>query len=183
VRRALAAGALGALAVAASAAGHDGPGPVMPGFKATIKGLSPGMRGVTVRVLGGEDRLWLRNTSGKELTVLGYEGEPYLRITPEGVFRNRRSPATYLNAERWARVVVPPEAHAGARPLWKRIAKSRAWAWHDHRIHWMNTAPPREVIEDRASPHHIFDWAVPTRVGAQRVAILGSLDYEPPPNP
>jgi hypothetical protein len=183
VRRSVAAAASIALAVAASAAGHGGPGPVMPGFKATVTGLQPGVRGVTVRVLGGEDRLWLRNVSGRELTILGYEGEPYLRFTLQGIFQNRRSPAAYLNVDRWARVVVPPSAHAGAAPVWKRLARSRAWAWHDHRIHWMSTFPPAPVVEDRQSPHHVFDWSVPARLGRHRLAIVGSLDYEPPPNP
>ena len=155
----------------------------MPGFKAIVKGLKPGIPGVTARVLGGEDRLWLSNRSDRELTIYGYEGEPYLRLTPRGVFQNQRSPATYLNLDRFARIVVPPEAHAGARPIWKRIAKSRAWAWHDHRIHWMSTFPPKPVLDDRQSPHHVFDWSVPARFGTRRVAVLGSLDYEPPPTP
>jgi hypothetical protein len=182
VRRVVAA-ALVALAASAHASGHGGPGPAMPGFEATVTGLSPGVRGVTVRVLGGEDRLWLRNVSGREVTIFGYEGEPYLRCTPAGAFQNRRSPAAYLNVDRFARVVVPSSAHAGARPLWKRLGRSRAWAWHDHRIHWMSTSPPRQVVDDRASAHHIFDWSVPARVARTRFAILGSLDYEPPPNP
>lgn len=171
------------LTFAASAAAHGGPGPVLPGFKATIKGFKPGIPGVTARVLGGEDRLWLANHSSKDLTIYGYEGEPYLRLTPRGIFQNQRSPAAYLNLDRFARVVVPAEAHAGARPIWKRIAKSRAWAWHDHRIHWMSTFPPKPVLDDLKSPHHIFDWSVSARLGTKRVAILGSLDYEPPANP
>ena len=155
----------------------------MPGFKATITGVRPGLAGVTVRVLGSEDRLWLSNRSKRPITILGYEGEAYLRITPQGVFENRNSPAAYLNADRFARAVVPQTAHAGAKPVWRKLAKSRAWAWHDHRIHWMSTFPPKEVVDDRASPHHIFDWSVPVRAGTKRVAIVGTLDYAPPPNP
>jgi hypothetical protein len=172
-----------ALVFAASAAGHEGPGPALPGFKATVKGLKPGTRGVTLKVLGGEDQLWLLNRSGKTITIIGYEGEPYLRFTPRGIYQNRNSPATYLNADRFARAVVPRSAHAGAKPVWRRLAKSRAWAWHDHRIHWMSTFPPKEVVEDRQTPRHIFDWSVPALLESKRIAILGSLDYSPPPNP
>lgn len=175
--------AVAALVLAGGAAGHAGPGPALPGFKATIKGLRPGVPRVTVRVLGSEDRLWLANRSNRVVTIIGYEGEPYLRFTPQGIYENRNSPAAYLNADRFARAVVPPTAHAGAQPRWRKLAKSRAWAWHDHRIHWMSTFPPAQVVEDRASPHHIFDWSVPARAGTKRIAILGSLDYEPPSSP
>jgi hypothetical protein len=176
-------GAVVALVAAAHAAAHGGPGPSMPGFTSTVKGLAPGVRGITVRVLGVEDRLWLLNTSRATVTVYGYEGEPYLRFTPQGVYENQRSPAAYLNDDRFARIVVPRSAHAGATPVWKRLGKSRAWAWHDHRIHWMNAFPPPEVVEDRERPHHIFDWRVPARAGARRFSILGSLDYAPPATP
>ena len=182
VTRALAV-AVAALCVAAAAAAHSGPGPALPGFKATIKGMRPGVAGVKVRVLGSEDRLWLLNRSSRPVTILGYEGEPYLSFRPDGVYENRSSPAAYLNADRFARAVVPRTAHAGAKPRWRKLAKSRAGAWHDHRIHWMSTFPPQDVVADRASPHHIFDWSVPLRAGTKRVAILGSLDYEPPANP
>ena len=181
VRRALA--VLSALVVASSAGAHSGPGPALPGFKATITGLPPGVPGVRVRVLGAEDRLWLLNRSRRTVTVLGYEGEPYLRFRADGVYENRSSPAAYLNADRFARAVVPRTAHAGAKPRWRKLAKSRAWAWHDHRIHWMSTFPPKQVVDDRASPHHIFDWSVPLSAAARRVTIVGSLDYEPPPTP
>jgi hypothetical protein len=174
---------LGALAVAASAGAHSGPGPALPGFKATIKGLQPGLPRVTVRVLGAEDRLWLSNRSSRVVTIVGYEGEPYLRFAPSGVYENRNSPAAYLNADRFARAVVPQTAHAGAKPRWRKLGKSRAWAWHDHRIHWMATFPPQDVVADRSSAHHIFRWSVPVRAGTKRVAILGSLDYEPPSTP
>jgi hypothetical protein len=172
-----------ALGVTAAAAAHTGPGPALPGFKATIKGLRPGVAGVKARILGAEDRLWLLNRSNRVVTIVGYEGEPYLRFALDGVYENRNSPAAYLNVDRFARAVVPPTAHAGAKPRWRKLAKSRAWAWHDHRIQWMSTFPPAQVVEDRANPHHIFDWSVPALVGTRRIAILGSLDYEPPPSP
>lgn len=177
------AAAIAVLAAVPPAAGHEGPGPALPGFKSTFKGLRPGVQGIKVRVLGSEDRLWLLNRSPRVVTVLGYEGEEYLRFTPAGVFENRSSPAAYLNYDRFARAVVPASAHAGAKPRWRKLAKSRAWAWHDHRIHWMATFPPQDVVADRSSPHHIFDWSVPLRAGTKRVAILGSLDYEPPSTP
>jgi hypothetical protein len=40
---------------------------------------------------------------------------------------------------------------------------------------------PRGVSNSKDERHHIFDWKVPLEVGGQRVAVLGSLDYPPPP--
>ena len=61
-----------------------------------------------MEVLQGDDQLHLRNDTGRELLIEGYEGEPYLRFDADaGVFRNANSPATYLNEERYGGAPVP----------------------------------------------------------------------------
>lgn len=57
------------------------------------------MPGLEVRVLDYDDRLLLENKTGKTIVVLGYGGEPYAGLRPDAAYRNRRSPATYLNEE------------------------------------------------------------------------------------
>jgi hypothetical protein len=59
------------------------------------------MPGLEVRVLDYDDRLLLENKTGKTIVVLGYGGEPYVGLRPDAAYRNRRSPATYLNEERF----------------------------------------------------------------------------------
>ncbi|MGH9022925.1 MAG: hypothetical protein ACRDV9_07480, partial [Acidimicrobiia bacterium] len=43
--------------------------------------------GVAVRVLETGNRLEIRNGSRKEVIVLGYQGEPFLRLTQSGAYR------------------------------------------------------------------------------------------------
>jgi hypothetical protein len=93
------------------------------GYVSTLTQLDPPALGVYVQVRGQDDRLRLSNTTGKAVVVEGYDGEPYLRFTARGVYRNARSPATYLNADRWRRrrfrrrpIRRPTRSGSGSRP-------------------------------------------------------------------
>jgi hypothetical protein len=117
------------------------------------------------------------------LVVIGYEGEPYLRIGPEGVEQNRHSPATYLNQDRYARVALPTEADADADPRWDPISDGRSVEFHDHRTHWMDTVPPAQVQADPGKVTVIFDrWQIPMTLDGQSVTIDGDLTWVPPPS-
>jgi hypothetical protein len=180
ILRLLAAALLAALVVCPAAVGH-GNGAAR-GYTSTVTAIAPRLDGLTVQVLQGDDRLDVRNDSGRELVIEGYEGEPYLRFGADGgVFRNANSPATYLNEDRYGAVDVPASATKTAAPRWERVARGRSYDWHDHRIHWMSTIDPPKVRQARDRPHHVFDWNVPGRVGGEPLAIRGSLDYKPPP--
>jgi hypothetical protein len=151
------------------------------GYGSTVTNLEPPALGVFVEVKDGDDRLALSNTTGKTLLVEGYEGEPYLRFEPDGVYRNRRSPATYLNEERFGGVRLPAEADGAAEPSWEKVGDGTTYEWHDHRIHWMSAdAPPPVVREAPDEPHHVLDWEVPAVLDGKPLAIRGSLDYVPP---
>jgi hypothetical protein len=134
------------------------------------------------------------------LVVEGYEGEPYLRIGPEGVERNRNSPAAYLGEERFGDVAVPPNADPLAEPEWRRVSVSPSHTWHDHRVHWMSPSPPSYVRAgplDRglmtlglvghlgsAGEHQgeIQPWEVPLSYDGQPATLHGELAWEDPPS-
>ena len=177
IRALLAFGTVAVLLSPAAAAHGDG-GAL--GFTSSIT-AAPATPGLELRVLDGDDRLELRNESGEEVVVLGYDGEPYLRFVEGRVFRNELSPATYLNDDRYGDVQVPAEATAKAEPSWRQVASHEVYEWHDHRIHWMSPILPPNVRRDEDQAHHVFDWDVPVRVGGEPVVIAGSLDYAPPP--
>jgi hypothetical protein len=177
--RLLAATLAALVACPVAAANGDG---AARGYRATITAVRPAVEGLTVEVLGSDDRLVLRNESGREVVIQGYDGEPYLRFTAGGdVLRNANSPATHLNEERYGGVDVPASASKNAAPKWEQIATGRSYEWHDHRIHWMSTIDPPMVRSDPDRPHRVFGWTVQGEIGAEPLAIRGRLDYSPPP--
>ena len=117
-----------------------------------------------------------------QLTISGYEGEPYLRLSPAGVERNTRSPATFLDQDRYANVAVPASADADAAPDWAFLGSDPVVEWHDHRNHWMSTIPPTPVTNDPDSAHVIYErWEIAISIDGRDTTIAGTLTWVPPP--
>ena len=106
----------------------------------------PALPGVAWTVHTGGLLIEVEHDGDGVLVIEGYEGEPYLRIGPDGVERNRNSPATYLGQDRFGNVAIPPNADADATPDWRRLSDRPEHLWHDHRVHWMSPSPP-EVVD------------------------------------
>jgi hypothetical protein len=147
-------------------------------FSSTID-AAPELAGVHWRVYAGGEFLELMNSSSTDVIVTGYEGEPYLRVGPDGVFENRSSPAAYLNAERYGDVAMPPRADATAPADWVQVSTRTSHAWHDHRIHWMALEPPPAVTAAPGRYHEINQWGVPFTHGGTEHTISGTLEWIP----
>lgn len=152
-----------------------------PNYRSKLVAVTPTTKGLVVRVVDGDDALELRNATGANVTVPGYEGEPYLRFLKGGrVEVNVNSPATYLNEERYGGVAVPKSAGAKATPKWQPVAEGGEYEWHEHRIHWMSTIePPRVKASGGETLMKVFDWSVPLKVGAKKVKVDGTLWWIP----
>ncbi len=148
-------------------------------FRSQITTVEPQVPGVSLQVLEFADRLLLTNHSGKEVTVYGYQSEPYARVLANGTVElNTSSPAYYLNQNFYGNVKVPPSASPTATPRWVVVDKTGQLEWHDHRIHWMSPTIPPEV-KNQAKRTKIFDWQVPISVGTSRGAVSGELFWTP----
>jgi hypothetical protein len=137
------------------------------------------------KLLATDGYLELRSECPGTVTVLGYEDEPYLEFSAEGVRENQNSPATYLNRDRNANVAVPEHARPDAPPDWQPRSSLPVYRWHDHRTHWMNSAPP-DTGRDRGSVR-VSQWAIALELdddgtGAFRYRLdaRGELWYSPP---
>ncbi|TFV68131.1 UNVERIFIED_ORG: hypothetical protein E4P37_00110 [Bacillus sp. AZ43] len=177
-------GLVAVLAVAGPAGAHVGGGAAGSDYDARVLSVTPEVPGLSVRVLSFGDELELVNGTGTEVAVPGYDGEPYLRIGPDGVWRNANSAATYINLDRYGRVDLPDHAERGAEPDWVQVSTEPSYVWHDHRTHWMSAEqlPPAVAAEpDRA--HTVFEWVVPLQHGGTPVEVAGELTWSPPPAP
>lgn len=163
--------------VGAGIARADPPAPTE--YRSEVVSISPAVDGVVVRVVGGDSFVELVADPGIEVIVEGYSGEPYLRFDAAGgVDENQRSPARFMNDDRFAAIDVPVEADPSAEPEWRRVADGHRWAWHDHRTHWMAPQPPLGL-----SPgDQVSDGVVPLSVDGLDVDVrVVSVWVAPPP--
>ena len=170
------------LAGAPPASAHSDRGLAGSNFAGRILAMSASMPGVSLRVAGFGDSLELLNASSETVTVYGYSDEEYLRIGPDGVWRNANSPATYLNIRLDGDVDLPPGADPEAAPDWQQVSTQPEYTWHDHRTHWMLSSPPPQVAADPNSEHTIIEWTLPLTYGETEIEVDGELVWSPPPN-
>jgi hypothetical protein len=174
IRAATATALIALCALAPTAVAHEG----NPNYNSEVTSIAPAVDGLEAEVLGGDDRVELRNGSDSVVVVEGYDGEPYLRFLPGGTVEvNRRSPAFYLNEDRFAQVRVPSSASPRAKPSWNGVSENGRYDWHDHRIHWMSKTPPEQVRKDESRRAKIFDWKLALSVAGQPAAVKGRLTW------
>jgi hypothetical protein len=169
--------------VFASPAAAHGVGGVEPrNYETTLLRLVPRVAGVEVAVVDLGDRLSLTNHTARDVVVLGYDDEPYLRVGPRGVFENRRSPATYLNRALVPDAAPPKIANSSATPEWDKLSSATTVTWHDHRAHYMGSSDPPAVRRDPTARHVVDRWVVDLRTGDRTIRASGELVYVPPPS-
>jgi hypothetical protein len=153
-------------------------------YQTRIIAITPAVPGLDVRVRDPGDQLELTNTTGHDVVVLGYDHEPYLRVGPGGVSTNLRSPATYLNRDRFPTIRLPDQIDARAAPRWQRISRTPIAAWHDHRTHWMGGSDPPAVQAEPWREHVIIPkWQIELRDGRHPIVVTGDLRWIPTPQP
>lgn len=123
--------------------------------------------------------VFLSNETGREVTVLGPEDEPFLRFTADGVLANVHSPAFAddLRASGQglaATATVDPDAE----PEWIEVASQPRHAWLENRARYPEEQPPAEVTE-RGETTVLMEWSVPLLVGERRITLEGETLWVP----
>lgn len=144
-------------------------------FVTTVTGVTPAFPGVSAVSTRDGEHFTLTSEGPQTLEVVGYYGEPFLRIDAAGVWKNRRSPTAYDDSEEPQ--TPPGDVSAKARPQWVLLGPQHQYTWHDHRTHWMSSVMPSEVQSDPDHAHLIRDWTIPLDYGGKSGVINGTLTY------
>jgi hypothetical protein len=170
--RRLAGGAVAVLAllvVAPPALAHRGsPASVASDYEARSLSVQPAVPGLTARATGGDIDLVLHVPAGREVIVLGVEGEPFLRFAGGRVFANERSPT--VAAERVMRLTGDL---AAGPPRWHELRRGRTFHWHEGRL--------RPHPSSRTGP--VARIAIPLRIDGVPATIAGESWHARPPSP
>jgi hypothetical protein len=173
------------VAASASPASAHGLGGLKPtDYQTRLGAIRPTTPGVELVVVDLGTRLELTNRTPHDVIVLGYDGEPYLRVGPRGVFENTRSPATYFNRSLNPAGSAPPkQADPKAAPAWKKTGSGNSVSWHDHRAHFMGLDDPPAVARDPSHRHLIDTFRIAMRTDGRTLTARGQIVWVPPPSP
>lgn len=131
------------LGPAAPAGAHTVTGVQPTNYRSEITAITPDTPELTVDLVDLGNRIRLSYHGTEDLVVVGYDGEPYLRLGPRGVFENRRSPAVALNRPNASSTtMVPPAAVEPSAPEWHRVSDGSAATWRDRRLAGKESNPP-----------------------------------------
>ena len=147
-------------------------------YRVTVAGVTPAAAGVTARFIDDGSRLELRSDS-RTVEVLGYDGEPMLRVGPGGAWQNveisvvvrrsaRRGGAGRRERQGGAGLAADVRQDAGAVAGSPRALARQPSAAGPGR--------PGRV-------HRVSDWTVRVRIDTVPGEITGSTEWVPPPSP
>ncbi len=139
--------------------------------ESVIEKISPkAPDGVKLEIIGSDT--FVRLTSiGVKSEVRGYDDEPYLRISAEGLVEvNDASVTAVLNGDRYGNVDTS-KMQPGALPKWRTVSTDGIAMWHDHRSHWMSPKLPA-AIDDNGK---ILDWNIPMVIAGRPTLVSGTL--------
>jgi hypothetical protein len=176
--------AVATAAVPATAYAHAGAAAIPDAayYRTELSAVTAQAEGVTARVDPAGEWLELTNAGTATVVVLGYGGEPYLRVTATAVAENALSQTTYLNRSLFADSIPTAPADAGVPPDWRPAGTTGTARWHDHRIHWMGQARPPAVAADPRHAHPVGDWVVHALAGTAPFEIRGTLRWTGKPD-
>jgi hypothetical protein len=147
-------------------------------YRVVVTELRPAVAGVVVTVgVGGQ---WVRvtNLGAGTIEVLGYHGEPFLRLSAHRVQANELSTTAAQTGQVRAAAGLagtPGSPGLPAPPRWVTLRDGDSVTWTDARI--APAALPEPPARASAT------WQLPLLVNGRPVTALGTRELIPPPSP
>ncbi|HKR48498.1 MAG TPA: hypothetical protein VJT72_02760 [Pseudonocardiaceae bacterium] len=142
-------------------------------YRTEVTAIRPAVPSVAVTVGTGGQWVRVTNRGAAEIMIVGYRGEPFLRLADNRVQVNELS----STAAETGQTPGTAASQESVGPRWVQLRDGDSATWTDDRID-----PPSEP--GRASePGASESWALPLVVDSQQVTVLGTLDRIPPPSP
>lgn len=131
------------------------------GVSPTLSALPSALDGIQVQLTETlAPQLLVANPTSKSLIILGQDGQPFLRLSPQGTAANTRHPD-------WLKTYLPGglpgrKPEAGTTPLWKPVKSSPNWGWFDARL--------------QPAGHKVGEpWRIPVLLDGKASEITGSF--------
>ncbi len=151
------------------AAAHIAGGASPTNARSVVTDTRPAVTGVGVTVGLGGQFVRVTNQGADEIVVLGYRGEPFLRLADDRVQVNPRS-ATAAETGQLRLVSRSADSSQGRR--WVHLSDGDSVSWVDGRV------------DARSLPAGATDsWRLPLTVDGQRVTVLGTRTGLASPSP
>lgn len=156
-----------------SVLGHVQFVPLLGAFQVTAEAAPPGL---VVQALPGKlPGIFLSNPERMPLTVLGSNGEPFLRFGADGVEVNENS-RTHVE-DRQARGL--PAGLPSAEPGFRLVAPGgTSYTWLDARLRYPSDLPPESVLRATGTTA-VADWSVPVELAQGRDQLRGRISWVP----
>ena len=132
-----------------------------PQLVSSIEGTAPATPGVSIKVLstGSAPYVTISVSGGHTFEVFGLQGEHFLRVGPDGVSLNSKSPSLYLTKDPSKKPASLPDT-VDPVPDWQHAADQPTYSYYETRAEWPHTGQP---VEARALGRQaiVYRFAIP----------------------
>lgn len=152
-----------------------------PQLVSSIEGTAPPTPGVGIKILstGSAPYVTISVAGGHTFEVFGLQGEHFLRVAPDGVSLNGKSPSLYLTSDPSKKPATLP-ATVDPVPDWQHVADQPTYSYYETRAEWPHTGQPEEA---RALGRQaiVYRFAIPAAYDGTTVQIEGHVTWIPAP--
>ena len=157
--------------------------PVRGAVTARLRGPVQPFPDVGVQLAPGRvPALFLVNRGAEPVVVAGQDGEPFVRVGPNGAEVNRRSPTWADDARAQDLTAAAAVVDPTAPPDWAPVAAGTGYSWLEFRGLYERDRPPRRVV-DAGKTAVLHRWTVPLEQGGRRVELRGETVWKPVSRP